>query len=121
MMADAAYLVRDLLFRSKITEAAEHYHVPAEGARDAEGLAAAARGARLIIVDLGHCDAMRAFELLASDPDTAGIESLGFVGHRELDVMETAKALGCRRVLSKGQLAAELPRLFGRLKGLEMG
>ena len=54
-------------------------------------------------------------------PDTAGIESIGFVGHRELDVMETAKALGCRRVLSKGQLAAELPRLFGRLKGLDMG
>jgi len=30
--------------------------------------------------------------------------------------METAKALGCRRVLAKGQLAAELPRLFQALK-----
>ena len=120
-MADAAYLVRDLLFVSKITESADHYGVPAQGARDADGLAAAARGSRLVIVDLGHRDAMRAFELLAGDPDTAGIESIGFVGHRELDVMETAKALGCRRVLSKGQLAAELPRLFGRLKGVDVG
>ncbi len=93
-MADAAYLVRDLLFVSKITESADHYGVPAQGARDADALLAAARGTRLVIVDLGHRDAMRAFELLAGDPDTAGVESIGFVGHRELDVMETAKALG---------------------------
>jgi len=32
-----------------------------------------------------------------------------------------AKVLGCRRVLSKAQLAAELPRLFGRLKARDMG
>ena len=35
--------------------------------------------------------------------------------------METAKALGCKRVLAKGQFAAELPRLFGRLKGVDIG
>ncbi len=120
-MADAVYLVRDLLFVSKISEAAEHFGVPVQGARAADALATAARGARLIIVDLGHPDAMQAFELLARDAETAGIESLGFVGHAELDAMETAKALGCKRVLSKGQLAAELPRLFGRLAGLDMG
>src|SRR5262245_10699270 len=115
-MADAVYLVRDLLFVSRITEAAEPYGVPAEGAREAEQPAASARGARLIILDLGQPHAMRGFELLASDPETADIESIGFVGHAQLDVMETAKALGCRRVLAKGQLAAELPRLFQALK-----
>jgi hypothetical protein len=115
-MADAAYLVRDLLFVSRITEAADHFGVPAESARDAEQLASVARGARLIIVELGHPHAMHAFELLASDPQTASIDSIGFVGHAQLDVMETAKALGCRRVLAKGQLAAELPRLFQALK-----
>jgi hypothetical protein len=115
-MADAAYLVRDLLFVSRITEAADHFGVPAESARDAEQLASVARGTRLIIVELGHPQAMHAFELLASDPQTAGIDSIGFVGHAQLDVMETAKALGCRRVLAKGQLAAELPRLFQALK-----
>jgi hypothetical protein len=120
-MADAVYLVRDLLFVSKIDEAAEHFGIPAERARDADALAAGARGARLVIVDLGHAEAMQAFELLARDPETADIQSIGFVGHAELDAMETAKALGCKRVLSKGQLAAELPRLFGRLKGLDMG
>jgi hypothetical protein len=120
-MADAVYLVRDLLFDSRISEAADHFGVPAEATRDADGLAAAARGARLVIIDLGHPDAVRALELLASDPDTAGIESFGFVGHAEIDTMETAKALGCKRVLARSQLAAELPRLFGRLKGVDMG
>ena len=120
-MADAVYLVRDLLFVSKITEAADHFGIPATGARDADALAAAARGARLVIIDLGHPDAMRALELLAGDPATARLESFGFVGHMEIDTMETAKALGCKRVLAKGQLAAELPRLFGRLKGVDTG
>jgi hypothetical protein len=120
-MADAVYLVRDLLFDSRINEAADHFGIPTAGARDAEGLAAAAHGARLVIIDLGHADAMRALELLARDPETAEIQSFGFVGHAEIDTMDTAKALGCKRVLARGQLAAELPRLFGRLKGLDMG
>ena len=120
-MADAVYLVRDLLFDSRINEAADHFGIPTEGARDADALAAAARGARLVIVDLGHPDAMRALELLAGDPSTAGVESFGFVGHMEIETMETAKALGCKRVLAKGQFAAELPRLFGRLKGVDVG
>ena len=114
-MPDAAYLVRDLMFVSRITEAADHFHLLTQGARDAEQLAATARGARLIIVELGHPDAMRALELLASDPETAGVESIGFIGHAQVDVMETAKALGCRRVLAKGQLVTELPRLFEAL------
>ena len=120
-MADAVYLVRDLLFVSKIAEAAEHLGVPIEGTRDAEALAAAARGARLVIVDLSHAEAMRGLELLARDAETAEVESLGFVGHAERDVMETAKALGCRRVVSKGELAAELPRLLGRLRDPDVG
>jgi len=120
-MADVVYLVRDLLFDSRINEAADHFGIPAQGTRSADALAAAAHGARLVIIDLGHADAMRALELLASDPATADIESFGFIGHAEIDVMETAKALGCKRVLARSQLAAELPRLFGRLKGVDMG
>ncbi len=120
-MADAVYLVRDLLFDSRINEAADHFGIPAQGTRNADALAAAAHGARLVIIDLGHADAMRALELLASDPATADLESFGFVGHAELEVMDAAKALGCKRVLARGQLAAELPRIFGRLKGVDMG
>jgi hypothetical protein len=115
-VADVAYLVRDLLFVSKIGEAADHLGVAVQGARDAGRLAELAREARLVLVDLGHPAAMTALERLASDPVTSDVESIGFVGHERLDVMETAKALGCRRVLAKGQLAAELPRLLAQVK-----
>jgi hypothetical protein len=115
-VADVAYLVRDLLFVSKIGETADHLGLAVQGARDADRLAELAREARLVLVDLGHPAAMAALERLASDPVTSAVESVGFVGHEQLDVMETAKALGCRRVLAKGQLAAELPRLLAQVK-----
>ena len=115
-VADVAYLVRDLLFVSKIGEAADHLGVTVQGARDADRLAELAREARLVLLDLGHPAAMTALERLAGDPVTSAVESVGFVGHERLDVMETAKALGCRRVLAKGQLAAELPRLLAQVK-----
>src|SRR5262249_60518801 len=116
-VADVAYLVGDLLFVSKIGEAADHLGVAVQGARDADRLAELAREARLVLVDLGHPAAMAALERLASDPATAAVESVGFVGHGGLDGMETGKALGCRRGLAQGQRAAEGPPL--RAQGRE--
>ena len=46
------YVVRDLLFVSKIREAAEPLGVAVTGVRDVETLATAARGVRLVILDL---------------------------------------------------------------------
>ena len=116
-MAGVVYLVRDLVFASKIGEAAAHLGVEVASARDADGLVTLARGARLVIVDLRDADGMRALELLAKDPETSGVESVGFVGHERLDVMETARALGCGTVLAKGAFANGLPALLRRVAG----
>jgi len=107
-----AYVVRDLLFVSKIREVAEPLGVPLTPVRDVETLPGAARGARLVVLDLGLPQALRALELLAADPDTAAIPTVGFVGHERLDVMETARALGCGQVMAKGEFAAKLPGLL---------
>jgi len=107
------YLVRDLVFTARIREAAERLGVPVEGTRDAAACVAAARGARLVILDLRLADAFAALESLARDPDTAAVPTVGFVGHDAVDVMQTARALGCREVLAKGELASRLPRLLG--------
>ena len=109
------YVVRDLLFVSKIREAAEPVGEPVQGVRDVETLPAAARGARLVVLDLALPHALRALELLASDPETAAIATVGFVGHERVDVMETAKALGCRQVMAKGEFATKLPGLLREL------
>src|SRR5262249_50097298 len=79
-VADVAYLVRVLLFVSKSGEAADRLGVAVRGAGDADGLGELARTARLVLVDLGHPAAMAARGRLASDPATAAVESVGFVG-----------------------------------------
>ena len=106
------YVVRDLLFVSKIREAAEAAGVAVQGVRDVETLPAAARAAKLVVLDLALPQSTRALELLAADPATADVPSVGFVGHERLDVMETAKALGCRQVMAKGEFATKLPALL---------
>jgi len=109
------YIVRDLLFVSKIREVAGPLGVPLAGVRDVETLPGAARGARLVVLDLGLPQALRALELLAGDPETAAIRTVGFVGHERLDVMETAKALGCGQVMAKGEFSTKLPGLLRAL------
>lgn len=109
------YVVRDLLFVSKIRETAEPLGIAVEGIRDVETLPDAARGARLVIVDLALPQGLRALELLASHPDTATIPTVGFVGHERIDVMETARALGCGQVMAKGEFAAKLGGLLREL------
>jgi CheY-like chemotaxis protein len=106
------YVVRDLVFVSRIREAAESLGTAVQGVRDVETLPQVAKGARLVILDLALPQAMRALELLASDPDTAAVPTVGFVGHERTDVMETAKALGCGRVLAKGEFATKLASLL---------
>lgn len=114
-MAAVVYLVRDLLFVSKIRETAEQLGIELAPARTPEAVQAAARAARLVILDLRLPAALTALELLASDPATAAVETVGFVDHERLDVMETAKALGMRTVMAKGEFATKLPRLLGSL------
>ena len=106
------YVVRDLLFVSKIREAAEPLGVPVQAIRDVETLPAAARDARLVVLDLALPQSLRALELLAASPETAAILTVGFVGHERRDVMETARALGCGEVMAKGEFATKLGDLL---------
>jgi CheY-like chemotaxis protein len=115
-MADVVHLIRDLLFVSKLREAAEPLGLTVEGTRDAVACAAAARGAKLVVLDLRQSAALEALEAIAKDPETAGVRSIGFVDHEKLDVMETARALGCGRVVAKGQLAMELGKMLREVR-----
>lgn len=106
------YVVRDLLFVSKLREAAESVGVEVQPVRDVEAFPGVAREVRLVVLDLGLPQSLRALELLAADPDAARVPTVGFVGHERTDVMETAKALGCGRVLAKGEFASKLRSLL---------
>src|SRR5207247_1191998 len=108
-MAPIVYLVRDLVFVSKIREAAARLGLEVERAADAAGLHTAAREAKLVIVDLRLPEALDALARLAADPATARVRAVGFVDHEQVDAME---ARGCGTVLAKGRFERELPALL---------
>lgn len=110
-MAAVVYLVPDLFFAARILEAARQLGLEVESARDAEALAASARGARLVLLDLRSPDALRALELLAADPPAPAVPVVGFVDHERVEMFERARAKGCR-VLSKRQFSSDLPGLL---------
>lgn len=111
-MADIVYLVRDMMFTSKIREVAGQLGLTAQGTPDVAALSRAAAGARLVIIDLRLPQALEALDALAADPAAAAVPRVGFVDHEKVDVMDAARAHGCGRVLTKGQFAKELPSLL---------
>ena len=102
-MAEVVYLVQDLVFTSKIRDAAHHLGVEVQSARNPEALVLAARQARLVIVDLRLPTAFEALDRLAADPEASLVPSVGFVDHERTDVMDEVLAWGCGRVLAKGE------------------
>jgi len=117
-MADVVYLIQDMLFTSKVREVAKQIGVSVQGTREPAALvAAAAGGARLVIVDLRLPAASDALVALAADPVASRVASVGFVDHEKVDVMDDARAKGCGQVMAKGQFANALPKLLAALAG----
>jgi CheY-like chemotaxis protein len=112
---DVVHFIQDMLFASKIREAAKHVGVTVQAARDPAALAAAAREAKLVIVDLRLPRALEALDALAADAAARAVPTVGFVDHEKTDVMEAARAHGCRQVMAKGQFANALPKLLAGL------
>jgi hypothetical protein len=116
-MADVVHLITDMLFASKVREAAKHVGVTIQGTRDPLALAEAARTAKLVIVDLRVPRALEALEALAGDPAARAVPSVGFIDHERTDVMDAARARGCGQVMAKGQFANALPKLLAGVLG----
>lgn len=114
-MATVVYFIKDLLFSSKIREVASQVGVSVEPFRDPEKLAAGAKEAKLVIVDLRIPEAMRALDLLAADPATREVMSVGFIDHEKLELMDEASKKGCKKVLAKGRFTSELPTLIANV------
>ena len=109
-MADVVYFITDMLFSSKLREAAKATGVTVQPAREPVAFAAAAREAKLAIVDLRLPAALAALEALGG-----AVRTVGFIDHEKTDVMDAARALGCSDVMAKGQFANALPKLLASL------
>jgi CheY-like chemotaxis protein len=113
-MPDVVYLIQDMLFSSKLREAAKQIGVTVQGVRDPAAWAAAAREAKLAIVDLRLPAALEALDALAGAP-APGLRTVGFIDHEKTDVMDAARAKGCADVMAKGQFANALPKLLASI------
>jgi CheY-like chemotaxis protein len=114
-MADVVYMISDMLFSSKLREAAKATGVSVQAQRDAVAWAAAAREAKLAIVDLRMPTALAALDALAASPAPSTLRTVGFIDHERIEVMDEARAKGCTDVMAKGQFANALPKLLAGL------
>lgn len=114
-MSHVIALVEDLMFLSRIREAARACGAEIRTARGAADLVSGARdGGRLVLVDadssrLAWADAVRA---LRSEPPLASLPVVAFLSHVHAERAVAARDAGCSRVISRGAFVQELPRLL---------
>jgi len=113
-MADVVTLIQDMMFSSKVREAAKATGASVQSRRDVPALVAAARDAKLVIIDLRLPIALGALDALTAAASSAPV--VGFIDHEKTDVMADARAKGCTQVMAKGQFATALPKLLSALR-----
>jgi CheY-like chemotaxis protein len=113
-MSHVIAVIDDLLFLSRVREAAGRAGIDVVQARNSAALVAAAPQARLVIVD---ADTERipwrdALLSMRADAALAEIPVVAFLSHVAADRAEMARAAGISRVLARGAFVKELPGLM---------
>jgi CheY-like chemotaxis protein len=108
-------LVEDLLFTSRIREAARGQAVDVRTLRRVDDVVAALRaGAALLLVD-ADSDRLPWAEAIAAarrDPATPAVPVVAFFSHVHAERAAAARAGGASRVLARSAFVQELPRLL---------
>lgn len=104
-------LVQDLFFRAKIEATARAGGWPVWCVHDVASLPDAV-ACRACLIDLESAGA----DALARLPGIAArVPTIAFASHGRIDLLEAARAAGCREALPRSRLAAELARVLGSL------
>jgi CheY-like chemotaxis protein len=108
-------LVEDLLFTSRIREAARGQAVEVRTLRRVDDVVAAVRaGAALLLVD-ADSDRLPWAEAIAAvrrDPATAAVPVVAFLSHVHAERAATARSEGASHVLARSAFVQALPRLL---------
>ena len=114
-MATIVALVDDLMFLSRIREAAKGHALEVKPARTAADAVTGARaGARLVIMDLESPRLPVAATLaeLRGEPSLTGLRVVGFFSHVEAQRGREAAAAGCTTVLPRSAFVQKLDALL---------
>ena len=109
-------LIPDLMFSTRIEDAAKHlgYSIRSLGAGDDQGhlgdfgAAMAREQPALVIVALDAANWPGA----VAAAKRAGARVLAFGSHKNVELMQAAKAAGCDEVVARSRMASELPSLL---------
>ncbi|TCJ20448.1 response regulator [Rubrobacter taiwanensis] len=108
--------VQDLMFRSKILEAAGSVGAEVKFPRSPAKLLDLTRSERpdLVVLDLAseHYGPLELLKRLKSDPELDSVFTLGYLPHVRQDLAAAAWEAGCDRVLPRGAFAKHLPEIL---------
>ena len=108
-------LVPDLMFATRIEDAAKHlnYAVRSLGSNEDAGEAVIRSSPALLVVSLDAANWQSAVQAAKR----AGSHVLAFGSHRDVQAMQAAHAAGCDEVVARSRMAAELPNLLKKYAG----
>jgi PleD family two-component response regulator len=111
-------ILDDLLFTSKIKTTAAQLGIPVSFARSS---AAALAGMRsqppaLVILDLNNprTDPLGTVASMKADPALAGIPTVGYASHVQIDIIDAAKRAGVDDVLARSAFTQRLNDILER-------
>jgi CheY-like chemotaxis protein len=111
-------IISDLLFRSKIDDAARRSGVPLRVAKSVEQLdrhlGNATPAVVLMDLEMEGIDTPAMLARLRATPAAAHVPVIGFAGHTNVEVIHAARAGGVQ-VMARSAFVAELPVLMGRI------
>jgi DNA-binding NarL/FixJ family response regulator len=107
--------VDDLMFLSRIREAAKAGGREVRTARTVASLLEACRDTRALVLfdlDSPRLPVTEGLQALRKDAGLTGVRSLGFFSHVHAERAQAATEAGCSQVLARGAFIRELPRLL---------
>ena len=116
VMASVIAFMDDLMFLSRVREAARALGLEVRGARTLSQLQeACSPPPRVVLMDLDspRLPAAEALAALRADPGLAEVPVVGFFSHVHGERARAAQAAGCTRVLARSAFVQRLPELLG--------
>lgn len=111
-------IISDLIFRSKIDEAARHAGVPLRVAKSPEQLERhlgnATPAVVLMDLEMEGLDTPAMLSRLRASPEVARVPVIGFAGHTNVAVIHAARAVGVQ-VMARSAFVAQLPAMMERI------
>ena len=111
-------LIPDLMMRSKVDVAANHYGLPVRHARSEDAFREALRdgGLDLILVDLDADDDIEAMARVIDDTRRESMGAVvGFCSHVKTELIQAARAAGAHSVMANSTFAASVAGLVGEV------